>query len=99
MTAGTILEPSPLEEGLAIRDPKRDLDSTLSPADEDDETMHLVCHCTDGDVSACGLDVSESKWVELDEQPPCPFCEAIWPESSPVCPWGCSCEDCIRSNW
>lgn len=56
--------------------------------------VHLVCHCTDDTIAACGLDVSETPWTpDAPEKDDCPLCVLAWPADS-TCPSGCACEDC-----
>lgn len=65
----------------------------LSKVQDDDDTIHWVCHCTNDNIAACGLDVTDSEmlspstWGEDDD---CPLCVLAWPDG-PTCPWGCSC--------
>lgn len=62
---------------------------------DDDGVAHIVCHCTDDAVAACGLDVADSPWDETCEEPDCPLCRLRWPLDAAACPWGCSCsEEC-----
>lgn len=58
------------------------------------DPVHLVCHCTNGDVAACGKDVSDSDWAnEAPDEKDCPLCVLAWPDGEP-CPSGCKCEAC-----
>ena len=66
---------------------------TTGTQDKDD-IWHFVCHCTDDNLSACGLDVTESPWVDGAEDKECPLCNLAWPDGEP-CPWGCTCEECL----
>lgn len=64
-----------------------------SAAQDIDDVCHFVCHCTGDNLAACGLDCSDTHWT-TDDEAPCPLCSLRWPDGSPVCPWGCSCEEC-----
>lgn len=56
---------------------------------------HVVCHCTDDNIAACGLDVSDRPLTRDvdDDKLECPMCALAWPVEAPTCPWGCSCEE------
>ncbi len=56
------------------------------------EPAHLVCHCTDNEVAACGLNMAGQPWAEEDDDV-CALCLLVWPDGSP-CRWGCDCEEC-----
>lgn len=63
------------------------------------DVTHLVCHCTDDDIAACGLDVSDSPWApESTDEVPCPLCFTAWDADAPTCPWGCACDECGPAN-
>lgn len=57
------------------------------------DVAHWVCHCTNDEVAACGLDVANVPLVNETEQPDCPLCALAWSDA-PTCPWGCSCDEC-----
>lgn len=59
-----------------------------------DDGCHLVCHCTDDKISACGLDVEDDPWAVDDDEPACVMCCLAWPDGAPTCPFGCSCYEC-----
>ncbi len=61
---------------------------------EDDDLHHIVCHCTNDNTSACGLDVADLPFVEFSDYEDCYLCFLAWPDDAPTCPWGCSCEEC-----
>lgn len=65
-----------------------------SSSDFDDDTWHFVCHCTNDNIAACGLDVTDEPWVDRGDEEACPLCWLSWPDGS-YCPWGCTCEDCL----
>lgn len=75
------------------------LEEIVDKATNDDDVMHLVCHCSNDEISACGLDCSEVAWHDVNSsEPPCPMCVIVWPEGSP-CPWGCECEECFSPDF
>lgn len=64
-------------------------------SNNDPDETHLVCHCTDDNLAACGFDASTSPWCAPDaEEVPCPLCYTAWPAGAPTCPWGCNCDEC-----
>lgn len=59
-----------------------------------DDVCHIVCHCTEDKIAACGLDCTGLPWDD-DRDLPCPLCYEAWPDDAETCPWGCSCpEEC-----
>lgn len=60
------------------------------------EQTHLVCHCSDFNIAACGLDVTGMELIEgvKGSADDCPLCMLAWPDDKP-CPWGCSCWECL----
>lgn len=66
--------------------------------DDDPRVQHLVCHCTNDNVAACGKNVAEVEWVTEEtyhEGLTCVLCMVAWPDDAPRCPWGCACsEEC-----
>jgi hypothetical protein len=58
------------------------------------ELSHIVCHCTEDNVSACGIDCTDDAWVDPEDEHPCPLCELAWPYEALACPWGCACGEC-----
>ncbi len=60
------------------------------------DPAHLVCHCTDDNIAACGLDVTDEPWTDGPDEDDCPLCVLAWPDDAPCCPWGCRCDDCGR---
>ena len=64
-----------------------------SASQDQDDIWHYVCHCTDRNTSACGLDCTDAPWAGGDDDE-CPLCVLAWPDDAPTCPWGCMCEEC-----
>ena len=71
------------------------LEVVVTTAPADDDAVHFVCHCTNDNRSACGLDVTTAElrrdWSDDED---CPLCVLAWPDGAPECPWGCRCEEC-----
>lgn len=63
--------------------------------DFDFDITHWVCHCTNDNIAACGLDVTEMNLEQgyIPNEQYCALCVLAWPENSP-CPWGCECHEC-----
>lgn len=73
---------------------EQEIAESTDVVDQDQNVVHLVCHCTGGNIAACGLDVSREPWTPnapLDDD--CPLCVLAWPDDA-TCPSGCACEDC-----
>lgn len=81
---------------MSVITPERVVENVTSERASDiPDECHLVCHCTDDKVAACGYDATKTPWVENpDEEPPCPLCFLEWPDGAPMCPWGCACDEC-----
>lgn len=65
---------------------------------EDDDVMHIVCHCSE-DVTYCGMympgpmstnETADDEW--------CPECCDVQDSMEEACPWGCRCEECGDSE-
>jgi hypothetical protein len=62
--------------------------------DDDFDIVHLVCHCTDLNISYCGMDVSSFAYCDdSDEVVECAMCNLASEMSEPACPWGCKCTE------
>lgn len=73
---------------------EREIVESVDVVEDDPDTTHLVCHCTDFNVAACGLDVAHLPWTpDAPEERDCPLCVLAWPDGW-TCPSGCACEDC-----
>lgn len=71
--------------------------STLVPAPTTGssyEVFHVVCHCTDDRISACGANVQNEIWTDEPAMDDCSLCILAWPQRAAACPWGCSCDEC-----
>lgn len=60
-----------------------------------DETDHVVCHCSNDNVGWCGLDLTDSPWVDDEDGTPCPLCALLEDDLIDACPWSCSCAECV----
>jgi hypothetical protein len=66
---------------------------TTKTEDEPD-IVHLVCHCTDLNISYCGMDVSTFAYCDDDADIlECAMCDLAAEMSEPACPWGCTCTE------
>lgn len=66
----------------------------VSSAEDTDDIWHIVCHCTNDDTAACGLDCTTAVWSDDGDEAVCPLCRLVWPIDAPMCPWGCGCDEC-----
>lgn len=70
---------------------------TTVAEDDGPDIDHIVCHCTDDKIAACGQDVSHLPWVSAigtNQHMICSLCVLVWPTEAPACPWGCTCFEC-----
>jgi len=61
--------------------------------DDDIDIVHLVCHCTDLNVSYCGMDVSTAPYCDDADVVDCAMCDLAAEMTEPACPWGCTCTE------
>jgi len=71
------------------------MQTVTNPVDIDqlmEDTYHFVCHCTDNEVSYCGMVLGDGDVLEPNDETSCPLCMIAFEKG--VCPWGCNCGEC-----
>lgn len=67
-----------------------------STGDDEPDTMHISCHCSDNNTAWCGIDLTgvplDDDAFDMDSRDSCVLCKLVIEQlEDKRCPWGCTC--------